>query len=168
MTDALDRLMHTYYGAQADSIDAAAERAGVRIERERKALRRPDGSPVYAPAEMQEREQAILEAAGAEFDGAVGRYVQQADDDIAEIERRLAILDGFDPFDSLSDAEKQAAATRAVFVREDVERLPSHEVAKLARAALASKDRPRIYLFGRYHRPAVAGDRRAREDGCRE
>ena len=67
------------YDHELGQIRTAAERAAERVERERARLTRPDGSPMFAPAELAEREAAILEAAAAEYDGATRRYVERAE-----------------------------------------------------------------------------------------
>jgi len=138
------------YDTVISQIEAAAERAADRVQRERAKLVRPDGSRVYGDAEHAEREQAVYDQVGADFDGATGRYVERAERDAAEAQTTLALLDGFDPYDRLSDAERQAASTRAAFVKEDCETAPAAELVKQARAALASGDKARVYLLNRY------------------
>ena len=137
------------YEPELGQIEGAAERLAERIERERAALIRSDGSPKYAPTEMAEREAAILEAAGAEFDRLTARPAAKAEQDAADLQKRIALLDR-DPFDSLKPEEQQRASLRREFVREDVERLPAHQLAPLIRAALASGDKAIVYLFHRY------------------
>ena len=146
---------------EAEAIEDVATRAAERVARERARLLRPDGSPVYGPAEHAERDAAILEAAAAAFDADTARYVQQADRERERAEAELARLDGADGWERLSEAERQAAATRREFVREDVEMLPPDVVAGRARAALAAGDTATCYLFARYLRPQVEAGRGA-------
>jgi hypothetical protein len=138
------------YGTEVAAIERAGERLAERIEREQGKLTRGEGTPVYAPAEMAERSTAILEAAGAEFDAATQRYLTQSEREVADLEKQLAILDGFDPFDSLKPDEQQKAALRREFVREDALGLRPDEVERRARAALASGDKVAVYLWWRY------------------
>lgn len=142
--------LHDQYSTELSAIEAAAERAADQVQRERAKLLRPDGSAVFLPQEHAEREAAMFETAATTFDGAVSRYLARAEQDAAEAETKLAMLEGSDPYDRLSDAEKQAASTRAPFVKEDVDRLPPPELVKQARAAIASGDRARTYLLNRY------------------
>ena len=155
MLDVLDTYSHipnfaSMYESELGQIGAAAERAAERIGRETATLTRPDGSPKFAPEEHQEQLAAIHEAVGAEYDRAVSRYAAKAEQDAEAARTKLALLDGFDPFDTLTADQKQQAATRQPFVREDCETLPTSELVKQARAALAANDKPRIYLLGRY------------------
>ncbi len=140
---------------EAEAIEDAAARATERAQRERATLTRPDGSPVYGPAEQQEREAAIFEGAATEYDRATACYVEQAERERRKAEADLARLDGFDPWERLSEAERQAAATRREFIREDAERLLPADVERRARAALAANDKAAVYLWARYLRPRV-------------
>ncbi len=117
---------------EAEAIEDAVTRAAERVQRERATLTRPDGSPVYGPAEQQEREAAIFEGAAAEYDRATARYLTLAADERAKAEAALARLDGADGWERLSEAERQAAATRREFIREAA-----------------------VYLWARYLRPRV-------------
>ena len=154
-TPAIDEIFPT----EAQRIDEAAERAAERVQRERATLVRPDGSRVFGDAEHAERDAAIVEAAGAAYDAATRRYVDQAAAERERAEAELARLDGADGWERLTEAERQAAATRQPFVKEDVETLPPDEVARRARAALAAGDKAACYLWARYVRPRVEAGR---------
>src|SRR4051812_2356925 len=110
------------------------------------ALLRPDGSRRYSDAEHLERTSALL----GKLDTTLATITEAANTAIEKSKTALAKLEGADPFDTLTADQKQAAATRQPFVREDCETLPAAELVKLARAALATNDRVRIYLYGRY------------------
>lgn len=153
--------VNEFFGTEVSQIEAHAERAAERVAAERAKLTRPDSSPVYGPAEQAERDAAILEVAGAALDQATARYATQAEREIEDTERKLAMLAGADPYDRLGDTEKQAAATRQPFVKEDCETLPASELARQARAAIASGDKPRAYLYGRYLGRRVDSEARA-------
>ncbi len=153
--------LHDTYGSELGQIEATAERMAEKVRRQVAALTRPDGTRVYGPAEHEERLAAIYEAAGAEFDAAAARYAAQSEREVADLEKQLAVLAGADPFDTLSPDQKQAAATRQTFVKEDCETLPPHQLADRARAAIADGDRATAYLYHRY----LAG---RREDGLRD
>ena len=142
---------------EAEAIEEAATRAAERVARERTRLLRSDGTRTYGDAEHAERDAGILEAAAAAFDADTARYLQQADRERERAEAELARLDGADGWERLTEAERQAAATRQPFVKEDVETLPPDEVARRARAALAAGDKAACYLWARYVRPRVEG-----------
>ena len=137
------------YDHELSQIEAASERLAARIERETAKLTRSDGSRVYADQEHQEREQAILEAAGAEFGQSAARYAAKAESDATDIQKQLALLER-DPFDSLKPEEQQRASLQREFVSEDCERLPAHQLVPIIRAAMAAQDLPTLYLFNRY------------------
>lgn len=141
-------------------INAAADRAAEKVARERGKLVRPDGSAVYAPAEHQEREAAIYQAAVAEYDAATGRHGALADAERATAEAALATLEGEDGWSRLTEAERQAASTRQPFIAEDAETLAAPELARRARAAIAAKDKAAAYLWlrGLERRPRTGQD----------
>jgi hypothetical protein len=138
------------YSTEVAAIERAGERLVERIEREQSKLTRSDGSPVYAPAEMAERSAAILEAAGAEFDQATARYVSQAEREAADLQKKLAKLEGSDGWERLTESQQQTAAARREFVREDVQTLPAADLAARARAAIAAGNLAECWLLKRY------------------
>ena len=149
-----------HFPSEVAAIDRAAEAGAERVRRERAALLRPDGSPVYAADEHAERERAIQDGAGAAYDAATSRYGALADDERATAEAALAQLDGEDGWSRLTDAERQAASTRQPFIKEDAETLAAPELARRARAALAAKDKAAAYLWlrGLERRPRMGQD----------
>ena len=154
------------YSGEVTQIEAVAERVAERVQRERAALLRPDGSQKFMPQEHQERETAILEAAIQQFDQATAKYVAQSEQEVAALEKQLTILDGADGFTNLSDSEKQAAAQRREFLREDVERLPADDLARRVRAAIAGHDRAACYILNRYLPDRLEDGRSSRELGA--
>ena len=146
---------------EAEAIEEAATRAAERVARERAKLLRPDGTRTYGDAEHAERDAAILEAAAAAFDADAARYLTLADRERERAEAEFARLDGADGWERLTEAERQAAATRREFVREDVERLAPAEVERRARASLAAGDKAACWLWARYLRPQVEAGRGA-------
>ena len=150
---------------EAEAIEDLVTRTAERVEREKAKLLRPDGSPVYALQEHAERVRVIEEAAATEFTAAGQRYVDQAAREREQAEAELATLNGADGWETLSESERQTAATRREFVREDVERLAPAEVERRARASLAAKDKVAVWLFACYIRPRVEGGQGARLAG---
>jgi hypothetical protein len=140
------------YGSAVESVEAYAADAEERIKRETAALLRPDGTPRYTPEEHAERQAAIVEAATAEFDRLTARNVRQAEEAAAACTRELTMLGGSDPLDSLSDAERQQAASRREFVREDVECLPPTQLAARIRTVIEGGDKVASVLYARYLR----------------
>jgi hypothetical protein len=138
------------YSTEVAAIERAGERLAERIEREQGKLTRGDGTPVYAPAEMAERQAAIVAEASAEFDQAVSRYLTQSEREVKDLEAKLARLEGEDGWEKLSESERQTAATRREFIKEDVATLPSPELIKRARAAIAAGDKAACWLWHRY------------------
>jgi hypothetical protein len=137
------------YDHELSQVAAASERASDRIERETAKILRPDGSPRYAPQEHTEAVQKILDAAMAEFEQSAARYAAKVEQEEAALAKKLALLER-DYFDTLKPDDQQRAALKREFVKEDVLRLPAHEVLKQAEAALASDDKVAMYLFKRY------------------
>jgi hypothetical protein len=121
------------------------------IESRRADLFRRDGTPVYTPQEMQEREKAIREAAAATRNAVLERHGQQADDAIAEAERVITMLDGADPLASLGAEDAARAGVRRAFIEEDA-RLPTHQLERRIAAVAAAGDKVDALLFSRYLR----------------
>jgi hypothetical protein len=138
------------YDSELSSIENAANRMEARIERERATLVRSDGSPKFAPQEYAEREQAILEAATAEYDQAVSRYVARSEQEVADLQKKLAKLEGSDGWERLSESQQQTAASRREFVKEDVQTLPAPELVKRAQASIAAGNLAECWLLKRY------------------
>jgi hypothetical protein len=138
------------YGSAVASVEQYADRAEARIKRETAQLLRPDGSPRYTPVEHAEREAAIREAATGEFDSEVAWYLKKAQSLTDEYKGKLTMLGGSDPLDTLTEAQRQSAASRREFVREDVERLAPTVLAARIRTALAGNDQVAAVLYARY------------------
>ena len=145
------------YGDAVASIESAGQRAAERIADQQAALLRPDGTPKLAPQEHQERETAILEAATAEYDRVTARHKQAAESTVTEARRRLTLLGGADPLDALNDAERQAAAARREFIREDVLGMAPGALAARIRAVTAQGDKVAAALIERYLKDRTSG-----------
>src|SRR3712207_7756271 len=107
------------FPTQAEIIEELVESGLQKVERERAKLLRPDGSPMFAPAEHADRVTAIEEEAAASFDRSTERFLTLAEEERAKAEAALARLDGADGWERLSESERQAAATRREFIKED-------------------------------------------------
>ena len=119
------------------------EGAANRREQAEAALHRSDGLRVYGDAEHKERMAAIKAQHCAEFDAIdaeVGRKVAAA-------EEALLVAENADPADALTTSELERANAKAAFVADDAERLPLDKLAQRCRAALASGDRPTMFLL---------------------
>ena len=137
----IDASLREHFGPKVDRIDRAAER----FTQQQASLLRPDGTPKYAPAEHEERIKGLL----AEYDAVGADVAADADEAIAEVEQDLAKLDGADPIDTLKPDELARAASLAVFVDQDTDRLPPEQLAKRARAVLAGTDRAQAFVWFR-------------------
>ncbi len=135
------------FPSETSAIERAAEAGAARVRRERAALVRPDGSPMFTPQEQAERERAMLEGAGVAYDAATSRYGALADAERATAEAALTTLDGEDGWSRLTEAERAAASTRQPFIAEDAATLTAPELARRARAAIAAKDKASGYLW---------------------
>jgi hypothetical protein len=138
----IEREMREQFPSETSRLDRATEAFADGAA----GLLRPDGSRRYSDDEHQERMAALLD----KLDASLTTITDAATTAIEKARTDLAKLEGADPFDKLTADQKQAASTRAAFVKEDCETLPATELVKLARAALASGDKVRIYLYGRY------------------
>jgi hypothetical protein len=145
------------HGAAVETIEATAANTASRIERESAALVRPDGTPRHTPEEHAERLQAIVQAATDEYDRLTARHAQQAEETVADAERRLTLLGGSDPLDALTDAERHQAAARREFVREDTLGMDPGALAARVRAVVASGDKVTAVLINRYLKERTAG-----------
>ena len=121
------------------------ERALAEADAARAALLR-DGRPLYAPDEHQRREQAIEER----LQGVIERASETADEAVSAAAVTLERLTDTDPLNALTVQEQEAANRRAVFVKEDAERLSLGDLTRRVRQALAGSDRAMLYLWARY------------------
>jgi hypothetical protein len=115
-------------------------------QRERARLFRTDGQPKYAPAELAEREQELLQPvlrAAETFQHDVDILVKGA-------EEALTLAEGGDPLDQLSGDDLQRANALAGFIREDAAELPVVDLVKRVRAAMVKGDRATLCLWYRY------------------
>ena len=126
----IDASLREHFGPKVDRIDRAAER----VTQQQASLLRPDGTPKYAPAEHEERTKGLL----AEFDSVGADVTADAEEAIRETEQEIARIDGADPIDTLKPDELARAASLAVFVDLDVDRLLPEQLVKRARAVLAA------------------------------
>lgn len=146
----IDRQLREHFPNEIRDLDQALERGQARLQRDLKTLTRGDGSPVFAPAEQQERAVAIRSAVAAEFDLVGERIKSIAADAIEQARTELAKLDGEDGWSRLTSDQQQRAGLRREFVREDAELLPAHELVKRGRGALAVDDKAELWLLDRY------------------
>ena len=137
----IEHELREYFGPKVDRLDRAAER----FKEQEAGLLRPDGTPKYAPAEHEERVKGLL----AEYDSVGAAVTADAEAAIAEAEREIARIDGADPIDTLKPDELARAASLAVFVDQDVDRLLPEQLAKRARAVLAGTDRAQAFVWAR-------------------
>jgi hypothetical protein len=138
----IEREMREHFPTETSRLDRAAES----FEEGKARLFDQQGRQIYSDEQHQERMAALLD----KLDTNLTTITEAATTAIEKAEADLEKLEGADPFDKLTADQKQAASTRAVFVKEDCETLPATELVKLARAALAGGDKVRIYLYGRY------------------
>jgi len=139
---AIDAELRELHAGAMSQLDRAAER----FEAGQKRLYRSDGQPIYGEAEHQQRLDALL----GEFDGMTGSVTEAAEQAITDGKAELARMDGSSPMDTLGESELSRANSLALFVREDCESLPSHELAGRVRSALAGTDRVTVILWDRY------------------
>jgi hypothetical protein len=144
------------------AMQRAQEAYTAQIERNMRQLVRPDGQPVYGPAEMQEREKAIREAAAATRDPVLQRYEEQAEEVIAEAERVVALLDGADRLASLKPEDAARAGARMAFVAEDAQQ-PTYKLAPRITAVVAAGDVVEALLFDRYLRRRLETEQQAHD-----
>lgn len=149
-SERIDRQLRENFPSEARDIDLALERGQARLQKDLKALTRPDGTAVYMPAEQQERAVAIRSAATAEFDLVGDRIKNVAQEAIEKARADLAKLEGDEGWGRLTAEQQQKAATRREFVKEDAELLPPHELVKRLRGALAAADQAEMWLYDRY------------------
>lgn len=126
--------------------DRTIRRAAGSAQRDLAKLLRSDGSRIYSDQEHQERAAAILRT----YD-EVGKLVtEKVTAAVSQVEQELAVLEAEDGWGRLSEAEQAAATARREFIKEDVERLPVYELERAVRGAIASQNRPLVYLYSRY------------------
>lgn len=128
------------------SIEDRIEGAQRRRQEAEARLYRHDGTNLYGDEEHRERAAAIRSEHRAEFD--------RIDADVAErigrAGRALLVAENSDLAGGLSTEELQRANTLSGFVADDVERMAPDALAKRCRAALASGDRPALFLLAHH------------------
>jgi hypothetical protein len=87
----------------------------------------------------------------------MARYARQAEETVAAAEKKLTLLGGADPLDALTDAERQQAAARREFVREDTLGMDPGALAARVRAVVAAGDKVTAVLISRYLKERTAG-----------
>ena len=137
----IDASLREHFGPKVDRIDRAAET----VEAGKAKRYRRDGSKVYSDQEHEQRLQGLL----AQFDAVGADVTADAEEAIRETEQEIARIDGADPIDSLKPDELARAASLAVFVDQDVDRLLPEQLAKRARAVLAGTDRAQAFVWFR-------------------
>jgi hypothetical protein len=144
-----DREMREQFPTETSRLDSAAEAFADASA----ALIRPDGTPKYGEAEHQERVDALL----GRLDTTLATVTEAADAAVAKAEADITRLEGADGWEKLSEAERQTASVRQVFIREDAEGGRPDQIVKQARAALVANDKAACYLWARYLRKRVDG-----------
>jgi hypothetical protein len=125
------------------SLRSSAEAAHDEFEREKEALYREDGLPVYSERQHEE----LLKAATEKRDTAFGRFAEDIAKHTAEINSKLELA-SLPP--RLDDKQMSRAASRQVFVREDIESSPLEDIPNLLRQAEITGDRAEIWCAIRY------------------
>jgi hypothetical protein len=159
-TQRIEANLRQYFGSEVRAIEGAAERRTA----QKAALLRQDGQPKYVPAEHAERVSAI----DAEFEAMATRITETAAAAVEATRQELLVLGHADPFDALTAAEQERAATRRPFIIEDVDGKPPRDLAGAIRSALAANDRAAVYLYGRYLPRRLAADGRTTAQELRE
>lgn len=126
--------------------DRTIRRAAETAQRDLARLLRPDGSRIYSDQEHQERTRAILQT----FDEVGMLVTEKVNATVSQVERDLVALEAEDAWGRLSEADQAAATVRREFVKEDAARLPVYELERAVRGAIASQNRPLVYLYSRY------------------
>ncbi len=139
-----------------DRIDRAAERYEARKAEE---LYRPDGSKLYSDEEHAERAKALDEGFQAELYSIEGDIDQR----IAEAQQVIFMAQHSDPSAMLSVEELEFANARRAFVGDEVLALGQEALRGRLRAALATGDRPAMYLYSHFVR-ARTGEPDIRND----
>ena len=125
------------------------------FERGKAALLRSDGSRKYAETTHAERLTALTEV----LHGVAQRVDSAVDAELATV-RRLEEAAHADPVSALTPAELATANARALFIREDSERLPLPALLTRLRGVLASgangPDKPTAFCWGRYAHQRIA------------
>lgn len=127
---------------RASQIDTTASR----IEADLAKLLRPDGTPVYGPAEHKERAAAIVAA----YDQVARPVYEQAEKDEATARQTIAALDGADPLDRLPQADLTRARDLRPFIAEEAADLPINQLLTRLRGVMASGDQATRILWARY------------------
>ena len=140
-SERFDRELRETFPAETSRLDRAAESFATASA----ALLRPDGSRRYSDAEHEERTAALL----GQLDTVGAAVTSAASAAIAQAEAEIVKLDGADPWDTLSESERQRASTRQPFISEDARDGRPEQIAKQARAAIAAGDKPGVYLWAR-------------------
>jgi hypothetical protein len=135
------------------------EEAASRREQQEANLYRPDGSKVYGDEEPRERMAAIRREHARAFDRIDADVARK----VAEAEEALLVAENADPADALDTDELARANAKSAFVAQGVERLPLDALERRCRAALASGDKPSMFLLAHH-----AGRRAEEEENAYE
>ena len=136
------------YQARLDAAREAMDAALATYKRERAALLRTDGAPLFSEVEQAARLAALNET----LHSAADKAITVADAELTEL-NRLAEAEGDDPTARLSAGEVAAAAARWVFVKEDATALPLGDLVTRIRGVLAAgggaPDKVSAFLWAR-------------------
>jgi len=125
-----------------------------KFERGKAALYRPDGTMKYSEAEHNE----LLITLTERLHGVAERAHDAAEAEIATVQR-LEEARHDDPVAHLSASELATANARALFVREDCEKLPLRELAtRLRGIAAAGADKATAFVWSRYAGMRIDGE----------
>lgn len=150
-----------------ESIDVALSAASGRLDNAlvelqagKQKLLDANGARIFSDDQHQQREAALMAAFDREVAYAEG--IAQEVRQVAEAE--LARLDGAGLLDGLSADEMQRAATLRSFVKEDVQELPTYDLAARLNAVAAGSDKVEKRLYARYVARRLEEDGTARRD----
>jgi hypothetical protein len=137
--------------SRVDDVQTAERKRASSLEQGQAKLHRPDGQPVYSPAEMAAQVRALEDAVAADFDEVHGSVRELAYTEIREGEAELEVLDAQDrnPLAQLDPTEAGRAASLRPFVESDVNVYTAVELRPQVQAAIATADRPMMVVWHR-------------------
>jgi hypothetical protein len=138
----IEREMREQFPSETSRLDRAVEA----FEEGKARLFDQQGRQIYSDEQHQERLASLL----GKLDTSLATISEASEAAITKARTDLVKLEGADPYDKLSAEQQAKAATRQPFIREDVATLPPPEVARRARASIATGDKATAYLWHRY------------------
>jgi len=122
-----------------------AERIQAEYERQRANLFRPDGEPIYGPAEHEERMRELQRARSEQLD----QVIEEVRELVAAARELVAQFESGDVTSWLTEAELAAAAVRREFINDDVWALSPSALLDRLRAIRDGGDRVGAFLYWR-------------------